>query len=72
MWFHKGYNTQRCLLNMLEKLKESMDKGDESGALLTDLSKVFGYINHKLLMAKLFWYGDSPLSLNLISSFKSN
>ena len=56
----------------MEKLKESMDKGDESGALLTDLSKVFGYINHKLLMAKLFWYGDSPLSLNLISSFKSN
>ena len=56
----------------MEKLKESMDKGDESGALLIDLSKVFGYINHKLLMGKLFWYGDSPLSLYLISSFKSN
>ena len=71
--FRKGYSTQHCLLVMLEKFKESVDKGNEFGALLTDLSKAFDCIDHKLLIAKLFWYGVSPSSLNLIFlSFKSN
>ena len=57
---------------MLEKFKESVDKGNEFGALLTDLSKAFDCIDHKLLIAKLFWYGVSPSSLNLIFSRLSN
>ena len=55
---------------MLEKFKEFLDKGNEFGALLTDLSKAFDCIDHKLLIAKLFWYGAS--SLNLIFSYLSN
>ena len=43
-----------------------MDKGSEFRALLTDLSKAFDCIDHKRLIAKLFWYGVSPSSLNLI------
>ena len=57
---------------MLEKFKESVDKVNEFGALLTDLSKAFDCIDHKLLIAKLFWYGVSPSSLNLIFSYLSN
>ena len=57
---------------MLEKFKESVDKGNEFGALLTDISKAFDCIDHKLLIAKLFWYGVSPSSLNLIFSYLSN
>ena len=49
-----------------------MDKGNEFGALLTDLPKAFDCIDHKLLIAKLFWYGVSPSSLNLIFSYLSN
>ena len=60
---------QHCLLVMLYKFEESGDKGNEFGAHLTDLSKVFEFINHKkLLIAKLV----SPLSLNLIFSYVSN
>ena len=54
---------------MLEKFKESVDKGNEFGAPLTDQSKAFGCIDHKMLIAKLFWYGVSPLSLNLTFSY---
>ena len=32
----KGHSTQYCLLVMLEKIKKSVDKGTEFGALLTD------------------------------------
>ena len=52
----KGYSTQHCLFVMLENLIGSMDKGNEFGALLTDLSKPFDCIDHKLLIAKFFWY----------------
>ena len=70
--FRKGHSTQHCLLVMLEKFKESVDKGNEFGALLTDLSKAFDCIDHKLLIAKLCWYGVSSSSLNLIVSYFSN
>ena len=49
-----------------------MDKGNEFGALLTDLSKALvsltGFIDNKLSIAKLFWYGVSLSSLNSIFS----
>ena len=48
---------------MLEKLKESRDKG-EQGAFFIDLS--FGCIDDKLLITKLSWYGVTPKSLKLI------
>ena len=50
----KGDSTQYCLLVMLEKIKKSVDKGTEFGALLTDLSKAFDCIDHKLSIAELF------------------
>ena len=70
--FRKGYSSQNCLLVMLENLKKSADDGNQFGALLTDLSKAFDCIDHKLLMAKLFCYGVSPSALNLIHSYLSN
>ena len=49
-----------------------MDKGNKFGALLIDLSKAFDCIDHKMLIAKLFWHGVSPSSLNLIFSYLSS
>ena len=64
--YGKGYSAQHCLLVLIEKFKESIDMGYEFGALLTDLSKEFDCINHPLLFAKLYNYGASPLSINMI------
>ena len=55
--FRKGYSAQDCLLNILEKWKNSVNKGKSLGALLTDLSKAFGCLDHELLTAKLNAYG---------------
>ena len=49
--------------------KEAIDRGNRFGALLTDLSKAFDCIDHKLLIAKLSEYGVSSSALNVISSY---
>ena len=57
---------------MLEKFKESRDKGEEPRAFFTDLSKAFDCIDHTLLITKLSRYGVTPNSLKLIFSNLSN
>ena len=67
--FRQGCNTKHCLLVMLEKWKETLDKGDLGGALVTDLSNVFDCINHDLLIAKLAAYGSDSHSLSFIVGY---
>ena len=57
---------------MLEDFKKFVNDGNEFGALLTDLSKAFDCIDHKLLIAKLFWYGVAPTAFNLIHAYLTN
>ena len=70
--FRKGYKTQYCLLNMLERWKSAVDKGKSRGALLTDLSKAFDCLLHHILLAELHAYELGLLSLKLIHSYYKN
>ena len=54
---------------MIEKSKESGDRGDKFGALFTDLCKAFDCIDHNLLIPKLSCYGLTTKSLNLGFSY---
>ena len=67
--FRKGYNTQQCLIVMLERWKKAIDQGKLAGALLTDLSKAFDCLNHELQIAKLEAYGFGHKSLLYIHSY---
>ena len=67
--FRKGFNAQRYLLAMVEKWRKTLDEGGETGAALTDLSKVFDCIDHNLLIAKLSAYGFEKQSINFIYSY---
>ena len=69
--FRKGCSTQHCLLAMVEKWKNALDKGEYAGALLTDLSKAFDCLPHDLLIAKLEAYGFDTASLNFIHDYLS-
>ena len=40
----KGFSGQQCLLTLLEKWKNAVDKGKIFGTLLTNLSKAFDYL----------------------------
>ena len=67
--FRKGYNTQHCLMILIESWKKAIDNNKKAGAVLTDLSKAFDSLNHELLLAKLEAYGFDELSLNFVHSY---
>ena len=70
--FEKDIVRKRCLLNLLEKRKNPVDKGKVFGALLTDLSKAFDCLDHELITAKLNAYGFTPPASRLIHDYLSN
>ena len=47
----KNNNTQHYLVNMLEKWKNTLDKGGFLCAMFMDLSKAFDTMDHDLLIA---------------------
>ena len=48
---------------MIEKLQKALDVGGHAGALLTDLFKVFDYVDYELLQSKRNAYGLDSMSL---------
>ena len=71
--FPKGFNNaQHCLLVLVVKCREVLDKQGFAGILLTDISKAFDCMNYELLTAKLHAYDFSLESLTFIQSYLSN
>ena len=73
--FRKRYSVQHCLIAMLEKWKNAVNKGKIFGALLTDISKAFltdVSKSHDLLIATLNASGFSLPALKLVHSYLSN
>ena len=55
--FCEGYNAEQSLISKIEKWRKALDIGDNAGALLFDLSKIFVRIDQELLIAKHNVYG---------------
>ena len=66
--FRKTHSTQHCLDDMLEKLKNTLDKGGFVCAMFMDLSKAFDVMDHGLLIAKLGAYGFQEDTLAFMKS----
>ena len=49
--FWKNHSTEHCLVNMLEKWKNTLDKGGFVCAMFMDLPKAFDTMDHDLLIA---------------------
>ena len=59
--FRKDYETQHCLILMLEICKGATDNNKAFGQLLTELSKVFNCLIHDLLIV-----------INILQEYLSN
>ena len=70
--FRKNHGTQHSLVNMLEKWKNTLDKGGFVCAILMDLSKAYDTMNHDLLIAKLGAYGFQENALVFMKSYFAN
>ena len=70
--FRKGHSTQQCLLLIIEKWRQSFDKGEHYGALVTDLSKAFDCLSHDLLTVKLHAHGFDIPTLRLLHNYLTN
>ena len=66
------HSAQHSLVSMLEKWKSAADNKKVFGALLTNLSKAFDYLSHKLIIVKLNANGFSLPALRLIHNYLSN
>ena len=55
--FRKNCSTVHALMDMTEKIKESIDKGKYGCGVFIDLKKAFDTVNHKILLTKLEHYG---------------
>ena len=67
--FRKSHNCQSVLVKFIETCKSTLDRNELYGALLTDLSKAFDCLPHKLLITKLRTYGVDANSCMLIASY---
>ena len=56
---------------MIKKWCQFLDSGGQAAAVLTDLSKTFGCIDHELIIAKLNGYGFDNSGLTFIYSHLS-
>ena len=70
--YRKNSSTQHVLTRLVEEWREHLDKHFVVGAVLTDLSKSFDYIENDLLIAKLAVYGFSDTALRYVYSYLSN
>ena len=70
--FRKGHSTEYALLELIDKLTNSIDKGDTPLTIFLDLSKAFDTLDHNILLNKLNYYGINGISLKLLENYLSN
>lgn len=70
--FRKEHSTEYALLELIDKLTNSMDNGDIPLTVFLDLSKAFDTLDHNILLNKLKYYGITDTAHKLFESYLSN
>ena len=70
--FRKGYSTTLALIDVIDTLKQALDRQEYAIGIFLDLEKAFDTICHNILLAKLEHYGFRGHVNNFIKSYLSN
>ena len=67
--FRKNHGCHNVLVNFIENIKHSVDNGQIPCAVMTDLSRAFHCLPHRLVIAKMYAYGVSKNACKLIMNY---
>ena len=70
--FRPASTTIDCLVDLIEEITASLDKGDYAVSLFLDLSKAFDTVNHQILLNKLAYCGILNIESNFFRSYLNN
>ena len=70
--FKKKSNCSHSLIEITEKIKESIDNGKFGCGIFIDLKKAFDTVNHQILLLKLEHYGVRGAPLKWFESYLTN
>ena len=70
--FRKKYSTTHALLEITEKIKDSIEKKKYGCGIFVDIRKAFDTVNHTILLTKLEHYGIRGKALQWFKSYLTN
>ena len=70
--FKKKHSTEFAVLELIDRITQSLDNGQTPINIYLDLSKAFDTLDHSILLHKLSHYGVNDSALKLLSSYLSN
>ena len=70
--FRRSHSTIHTLLNIVERIRKSLDDGNFACGVFVDFQKAFDTVDHSILISKLNHYGIRGNASNWFKSYLSN
>ena len=70
--FRKSHSTTQAIINIIERIRQSLDNGQLACGVFVDLQKAFDTVDHEILCSKLNHYGIRGVANSWFKSYLSS